>query len=61
MLKSFCAWCDTPIKVKEESDRNKPIVCSQGCRDAETIFRLWMSDEEINRRAHYRYLTKGEE
>ena len=58
----FCIWCDAPCKVADTFDeRTMKAVCSRGCKDAETVFNLWMSDEEINRRDHYRHLTTGED
>lgn len=56
-----CVWCSKIIPIRDSYDdlRHK-AVCSPGCRDAETLFNLYYSDEEINRRAHYRYLTQGE-
>ncbi len=57
-----CEWCLKPIEVKDTFKPHKhKIVCSQGCRDAETLFEMMFSDEEINRRAHYEYLTKGDD
>jgi hypothetical protein len=62
MKTTVCVWCDTFVKVQDTfDDLQHKAVCSQSCKDAETLFNLWMSDEEINRRAHYRYLTTGEE
>jgi len=61
-MKTACVWCSKLVEVADDYDdlRHK-AVCSRGCKDAETVFNLWMSDEEINRRAHYRYLTTGED
>ena len=42
-----------------DEKKHKPI-CSPGCRDAEKLFSMMFSDEEINRRAHYYSLTKGD-
>jgi len=59
-MKTACVWCDKIITVDDTySDRKHKGVCSQSCKDAETLFNLWMSDEEINRRAHYKVLTIG--
>lgn len=61
MINTCCVWCWKPVKVKAPYDelRHK-AVCSQPCKDAEMLFKWHFSDEEINRRAHYRELTKGE-
>lgn len=60
MRDEFCHWCDKPVKVQNNFNPIKQsAVCSVGCRDAEAMFRQQYSDEEINRRAHYRYLTQG--
>ena len=60
-MKAVCDWCQTFVKVHDTFDPLRDaVVCSRGCEDAETIFRLWMSDEEINRRQHYEYLTQGD-
>ena len=62
MKTTVCIWCDAFVKVQDTfDDLQHKAVCSQSCKDAETLFNLWMSDEEINRRAHYRYLTTGED
>ena len=62
MTITCCCWCNTLIKVSKKFNQKKHIAsCSVGCTDAEILFNLWMSDEEINRRAHYRYLTTGED
>ena len=59
-MKTACVWCDKIITVDEDyNDLQYKGVCSQSCKDAETLFNLWMSDEEINRRAHYKVLTIG--
>lgn len=57
-----CEWCLELIQVKDTfNPRKKAIICCRGCRDAETMFRMMFSDEEINRKRHYDDLTKGEE
>jgi len=43
-----------------DEKKSKPF-CSIGCLNAEMLFNLHFSDEEINRRAHYRLLTKGDD
>jgi len=61
-VKTFCHWCNKPVTMPSGFNENihKPI-CSVGCRDAESLFNIHFSDEEINRRAHYRTLTQGED
>ena len=61
-VKTFCFWCLKPVVMPEGFDekKHKPI-CSIGCKNAEMLFNLHFSDEEINRREHYRYLTRGED
>mgnify|MGYP000742708424 CR=1 FL=1 len=60
MTKAACIWCWKPVKPPANyNNRTQKLVCSQGCKDAEALFQVHYSDEEINRRAHYRYLTKG--
>ena len=56
---TFCWWCHTPVKMPKGFDekKHKPI-CSVGCRDAETLFNMFFSDEEIYRR--YDEEPKGE-
>ena len=60
MKNATCVWCNSIVKVRDNFDdlRHK-AVCSQSCKDAELLFNMHFSDEEINRRAHYRELTKG--
>lgn len=60
MKTTVCVWCSKLVKVEDDYDDLKhKAVCSKGCWDAETLFNLHFSDEEINRRAHYRALTTG--
>jgi hypothetical protein len=60
MKPEFCYWCDKPVRVQDNFDpKTQRAVCCRGCKDAEALFQVHYSDEEINRRAHYRYLTKG--
>lgn len=62
MKTTVCCWCLAPVKVRNTFDeRTQKVVCSQGCKDAELLFCLHYSDEEINRRAHYRFLTEGKD
>lgn len=59
--KTVCCWCDSPVRVKDDFDEWHDVaVCSQACKAGEMTFRQWMSDEEINRRQHYKQLTRGE-
>jgi len=61
MKAAYCIWCWKPVKAPANyNNRTQKLVCSQGCRDAEAQFQVHNSDEEINRRAHYIALTKGE-
>ncbi len=59
-IDAFCWWCHAPIKKMPKSydPKRHKAICSRGCRDAETLFNIHFNDEEINRRAHYRYLTQ---
>ena len=53
-LKTCCHWCNVPLVMKPGFDekKHKPI-CSPGCRDAERLFCLFYSDEEIEMRERY--------
>jgi hypothetical protein len=57
---TFCWWCHTAIKMPQgfNEKKSKPM-CSVGCRDAEMLFNIHFSDEEINRKWHYDEITKG--
>ena len=59
MPKRCCQWCERIV----ESDIPRPqhVFCCQSCVDAELLFSIMFSDEEQNRRAHYKALTKGED
>jgi len=60
MLNAACVWCSDLIKVPDTyNDLQHKAVCSPICKAAELMFCEYWSDEEINRRAHYRYLTEG--
>ena len=61
-VKTFCFWCLKPVAMSDGFDekKSKPF-CSIGCLNAEMLFNLHFGDEEINRREHYRYLTRGED
>ena len=57
-MKTLCCWCLSPIKVTGKfNPKTDKDVCSQGCKDAEHLFCIHFSDEQINRRHHYRQLT----
>ena len=60
MKRTCCVWCSALLYVKEPLDekKHKP-VCSVTCSEAEMMFTQYWSDEEINRRAHYKELTEG--
>ena len=61
MKTTACCWCDTFVKVRDTYDEMQhKAVCSVTCKEAEMMFCQFYSDEEINRRAHYQELTKGE-
>ena len=62
MKTTCCAWCFAFVKVRDTfDDLQHKAVCSITCKEAETMFCQFYSDEEINRRAHYRELTQGED
>lgn len=57
-----CSWCQTFVKVKDTYDELRNVVyCCDGCRDADCVFQTWQSDEAINQRTHYKYLTRGDD
>ena len=61
MKTTVCVWCLSLVKIKDSfNERKQKAVCSTGCRDAETLFEMMFSDEEINRREHYTKLTEGD-
>ena len=60
MKDATCVWCLAPVKVRDNFDHLRhAAVCSTVCKQAEMLFQMHFCDEEINRRAHYRELTKG--
>jgi hypothetical protein len=62
MKTTCCVWCSAFVKVRDTyNDLQHKAVCSTTCREAEMMFTQYWSDEEINRRAHYRKLTQGED
>jgi len=61
-MKTVCTWCLTPLEVKDTFNPLKNAVfCCDGCRGAEVMFNVWMSDEECARRMHYDELTGGDD
>lgn len=60
-MKTSCGWCyKNTIKAPKGFREGIDVAyCSTGCRDADSIFKTAFSDEEINRRTHYKELTKG--
>jgi len=52
-----CGWCGAIHKTS--IPRPTKVFCNIGCRDADNLFELMFSDEEINRRTHYAEITKG--
>lgn len=51
MKLTCCIWCDAVIKVDDSyNDLQHRGVCSQSCKDAEHLFMMHFSDEEIYRR-----------
>ena len=52
MKSTACVWCSALIKVEDDYDDLRfKGVCSTGCKDAETLFNLHYSDENIKNRA----------
>ena len=54
-----CQWCGKFMQVDGNRDSKTVYFCSKPCVDAEKLFQLHYSDEEINRRWHYAQLTHG--
>lgn len=44
-----CEWCNKIFKLTVYHNVNKGVFCSQGCRDADGIFR-YMCEQEYNKR-----------
>ncbi len=62
MKNTACVWCWKLVKAPSNYDElQQKVVCSPACWAAEYSFTQWMSDKEVNRRAHYRELTRGED
>lgn len=62
MKNACCEWCNAIVKVRDTFDEMRHrVVCSIVCKEAELLFQQHYCDEEINRREHYRVLTKGED
>jgi hypothetical protein len=57
-MKRLCSWC---LKIIETANRTHVVYCSQGCKDADNLFKYHNSDEEINRKRHYHELTHPKE
>ena len=62
-MKEYCIMCDAPVEVAAHFNRFlDTAVCGRGCKTAEFMFRFCFSDEEMNRRAHYReVMLRGSE
>lgn len=58
--RDVCCWCPQIIEIPD-NQKMGITPCSTGCKHAEILFRMWMSDEEQNRRAHYHAMTRGDE
>jgi len=60
-MKDYCVVCDAPVEVAKHFNPFKDTaVCGRSCKTAEYMFRFCFSDEEINRRQHYReVMMKG--
>jgi len=57
-----CSWCQAFVEVKDTYDELQHVVyCCDGCRDADTVFQIWQSDEAIHKDRHYHELTRGED
>ena len=56
--KRVCSWC---LKIVETTNVTHEVYCSRGCRDADAQFKAYNSDAEINRRRHYKELTRGKD
>jgi len=62
MQNTACVWCSDLIEVPDTyNDLQYKAVCCPACKAAELMFTEYWSDEEINRRAHYRHLTEGQD
>lgn len=60
MKAAFCIWCWKPVDMADDyNDKKHKAICSVGCKDAESVFTTWQSDEELNRKRHYQALTSG--
>lgn len=56
-MEAQCIWCWKPVKVTDTFDPlTQRAVCSQGCKDAETLFCIHFSDANITDRAVWRRL-----
>ncbi len=62
MKKTACCWCSAIISIDDTyNDLQHKAVCSPACKAAETIFCLYMSDENVMIRAQYREHMEGED
>ena len=58
--KDACCWCSQIILIPNKQKMGI-TPCSKGCKDAEILFRCSYGDEELNRKAHYSVLTRGDD
>lgn len=47
---TVCAWCLTALQTTSERIKKGPVYCCKQCQQADAMFNLWQSDEEIMRR-----------
>jgi len=55
--KRACGWCN---KLLATDNTTHVVYCSKGCHDADKLFQYHNSDVEINRKRHYKRLTRGQ-
>lgn len=49
MTDTVCVWCWKPCEVSDNyDDLLHKAVCSRGCKDAETLFNIHFSNENIS-------------
>ena len=54
MKTTCCVWCSKPVEVQDiYNDLQYSAVCSQTCKDAEMLFRMYYSDEEQAMRQYF--------
>ena len=56
-----CQWCGRILVLSDKAKKYLMCFCDESCADAEKLFTLHYSDEEIHRREHYLELTGGED